>query len=61
MAYDFNCPYCGFGHNIEDEVHDDYWNSVGEFDCTCRNCKKDFFIEAEATIYYDTRKKIQPD
>ncbi len=60
MAYDFNCPYCGFGHNGEDELHEDDWNNIGEFDCTCRCCKKSFIIEAHATIYYDTIKKKQP-
>ncbi|ENX13337.1 hypothetical protein F895_02641 [Acinetobacter sp. CIP 64.2] len=61
MAYDFNCPYCAYGHNIEDCAHEDDWNKPGEFECKCKHCKKEFIIEAEAIIDYDTRKKADAE
>lgn len=51
--YDFNCPYCSWGMDREDineQVHED--DHIGEWDVSCRNCKKVFKLEAEASIDY---------
>ena len=58
--YDFNCPYCSWGMDREDineQVHED--DHIGEWDVSCRNCKKVFKLEAEASIDYWATPKEQ--
>ncbi|NUF61578.1 hypothetical protein PYR74_09915 [Acinetobacter bereziniae] len=50
---DFYCPHCEQGidrDEIYDQVHED--NHVGEWEIVCPNCKKDFELQAEASIDY---------
>ena len=49
---DFDCPHCSFGMNKEDisEIHED--DVIGEWDITCRNCKKEIKLIAEPSITY---------
>lgn len=58
MAYDINCPYCGYGYNPDDLLGEEDLGRVGEFKVNCKDiCKKDFIIEAHPAITYWERKE----
>lgn len=54
MAYDINCPHCGYGHNVED--FDGVEGVIGEHKIKCELCKKPFTVEVYTIFEYFEKK-----
>lgn len=58
MAYDFECPHCGYGMNADETAGIDTDDDpIGKFDVTCKNCNKEMIVESEPTILYSAHAK----
>jgi hypothetical protein len=57
MAYDINCPHCGYGYTPEELFKTNQLNKAGTFKANCRTlCKKDFEIEVVPSFNYFENK-----
>jgi transcription elongation factor Elf1 len=55
MAYDLDCPHCGYGHNADE--FENVEGEIGEHIVICKMCKKEFVVEVQTIFNYWGRKK----
>lgn len=53
------CPHCG--HKQRDAWEIDFGPGMeGETEITCGSCERDYIVSREVTVYYSTRKLLEP-
>lgn len=53
MAYDIECPHCGYGYTPKELLQANELGKAGTFKANCKTlCKKDFVIEVVPSFNY---------